>query len=82
MVSTKVAIAGISSEVGKTTLLCQLLQEFRGWEAIKITRGHYRSCGKDPHNLPAYTTSDFPRLVAHVNTIHSARTREGRNQGN
>ncbi len=218
MVSTKVAIAGISSEVGKTTLLCQLLQEFRGWEAIKITRGHYRSCGKDPHaccvshllgdeplirsgfqqtyasdkdtgrywdagaanvhwvivtddqvergiqlalarikspgvliegnsflrfidvdftvlvtsdravkvktstrwafqkasalyifngtsvaqgpgealarlntrftssdikhNLPAYTTSNFPRLVAHVNTIHSARTREGRNQGN
>ena len=215
---TKVAIAGISSEVGKTTLLCQLLQELRGWEAIKITRGHYRSCGKDPHsccvshllgdeplirsgfqqtyasdkdtgrywdagaanvhwvivtddqvergiqlalarikapgvliegnsflrfidvdfavlvtsdltakvknstrwafqkasalyivngtgvahgpaealrrlntrftssdmkhNLPAYTTSDFPELVAHVNNIHSARTLQSRNQGN
>jgi hypothetical protein len=35
------------SEVGKTTLLCQLLKEFPGWEAIKTTRGHYRSCGKD-----------------------------------
>jgi hypothetical protein len=46
---TKVAIAGVSSEIGKTTLLCKLLREFPGWEAIKITRGHYRSCGKDPH---------------------------------
>jgi hypothetical protein len=46
---TTVAIAGVSSEVGKTTLLCKLLLEFPGWEAIKMTRGHYRSCGKDPH---------------------------------
>lgn len=46
---TKVAIAGVSSEVGKTTLLCELLRQFPGWEAIKMTRGHYRSCGKDPH---------------------------------
>jgi molybdopterin-guanine dinucleotide biosynthesis protein len=47
-----VAIAGSSSNVGKTTLLCELLQELSGngpWEAIKLTRGHYRSCGKDPH---------------------------------
>jgi len=49
VIHTKVAIAGVSSEVGKTTLLCQLLQKFPGWEAIKVTRGHYRSCGKDPH---------------------------------
>lgn len=49
MSCTKVAIAGVSSEVGKTTLLCDLLREFPGWEAIKMTRGHYRSCGKDPH---------------------------------
>jgi molybdopterin-guanine dinucleotide biosynthesis protein len=47
---TTVAIAGVSSEVGKTTLLCKLLREFSGWEAIKMTRGHYRSCGKDPHS--------------------------------
>jgi hypothetical protein len=46
---TKVAIAGVSSEIGKTTLLCKLLRELPGWEAIKMTRGHYRSCGKDPH---------------------------------
>lgn len=44
-----IAIGGFSSEVGKTTLLCELLRAFPGWEAIKLTRGHYRSCGKDPH---------------------------------
>lgn len=49
MTYTTIAVAGTSSEVGKTTLLCSLLREFPGWEAIKMTRGHYRSCGKDPH---------------------------------
>jgi hypothetical protein len=44
-----VAVGGFTSEVGKTTLLCDLLRAFPGWEAIKTTRGHYRSCGKDPH---------------------------------
>ena len=48
MLGTIVAISGLSSEVGKTTLLCNLLREFPNWEAIKMTRGHYRSCGKDP----------------------------------
>jgi len=43
-----VAVGGFTSEVGKTTLLCNLLRAFPGWEAIKTTRGHYRSCGKDP----------------------------------
>jgi hypothetical protein len=43
---TTIAIGGFSSEVGKTTLLCELLRAFPGWEAIKMTRGHYRSCGK------------------------------------
>jgi molybdopterin-guanine dinucleotide biosynthesis protein len=46
-----VVIAGTSSNVGKTTLLCDLLRELGrdgSWEAIKLTRGHYRSCGKDP----------------------------------
>src|SRR5256714_779704 len=47
--SCTVAIGGFSSEVGKTTLVCDLLSAFPGWEAIKMTRGHYRSCGKDPH---------------------------------
>ncbi len=42
-----IAVGGFTSEVGKTTLLCDLLRTFPGWEAIKTTRGHYRSCGKD-----------------------------------
>jgi molybdopterin-guanine dinucleotide biosynthesis protein len=52
MIPKIVAIAGTSSDCGKTTLLCDLLRELSQqapWEAIKLTRGHYRSCGKDPH---------------------------------
>ena len=45
---TIVAISGFSSNTGKTTLMCELLRSLPGWEAIKLTRGHYRSCGKDP----------------------------------
>ena len=44
-----IGIGGLASNVGKTTLVCELLRAFPGWEAIKTTRGHYRSCGKDPH---------------------------------
>ncbi|HET6648445.1 MAG TPA: hypothetical protein VFH01_14040 [Pyrinomonadaceae bacterium] len=44
-----VAVGGFSSDVGKTTLVCRILQSLPGSEAIKTTRGHYRSCGKDPH---------------------------------
>jgi molybdopterin-guanine dinucleotide biosynthesis protein len=43
-----VAVSGFSSNVGKTTLMCELLRRLPGWEAIKLTRGHYRSCGRDP----------------------------------
>ncbi len=49
MKPTIIAISGFSSNAGKTTLMCELLRAFPGWEAIKMTRGHYRSCGKDPH---------------------------------
>jgi molybdopterin-guanine dinucleotide biosynthesis protein len=49
MKRTTVAVSGFSSNAGKTTLVCELLRAFPGWEAIKMTRGHYRSCGKDPH---------------------------------
>jgi hypothetical protein len=45
---TIVAVSGLSSNTGKTTLVCELLERLPGWEAIKLTRGHYRSCGKDP----------------------------------
>lgn len=46
-----IVIAGTSSNTGKTTLLCHLLRALTPaapWEAIKLSRGHYRSCGKDP----------------------------------
>ena len=43
-----VAVSGLSSNTGKTTLACELIARLPGWEAIKLTRGHYRSCGKDP----------------------------------
>ncbi len=45
---TIVAVSGLSSNTGKTTLACELIERLPGWEAIKLTRGHYRSCGKDP----------------------------------
>jgi len=56
-----VAVSGFTSEVGKTTLMCDLLRAFPGWEAIKMTRGHYRSCGKDPHTCcVSHLLSDQP----------------------
>jgi molybdopterin-guanine dinucleotide biosynthesis protein len=45
-----IGVGGFNSDVGKTTLMCELLKWFPEWEAIKTTRGHYRSCGKDPHS--------------------------------
>jgi hypothetical protein len=41
-------IAGTASNVGKTSLVCDLLRAFPGYEAIKLTRGHSRSCGRAP----------------------------------
>ncbi|HWP44078.1 MAG TPA: hypothetical protein VNO14_12620 [Blastocatellia bacterium] len=46
MRATRVGVCGFSSNAGKTTLLCDLLRRNPGWEAIKVSRGHYRSCGK------------------------------------
>ena len=48
MQPTIVSVSGFSSDVGKTTVVCKLLGMLPGWEAIKVTRGHYRSCGKNP----------------------------------
>ena len=62
-----VGVGGVASEVGKTTLICDLLQGLPGWEAIKTTRGHYRSCGKDPH---ACCVSD---LIGEAAVIRSGR---------
>jgi molybdopterin-guanine dinucleotide biosynthesis protein len=62
-----VAVGGFSSEVGKTTLVCELLRRLPGWEAIKVTRGHYRSCGKSAHACcVSHLLSDDP-------VVHSGR---------
>ena len=45
---TIIAVGGFTSNSGKTGLACELLRAFPGWEAIKVSRGHYRSCGRDP----------------------------------
>lgn len=60
-----VGVGGFSSEVGKTTLMCELLRAFPDWEAIKLTRGHYRSCGKDPHACcVSHLLSDKPLVLS------------------
>lgn len=65
MTRTIIAVGGFSSGVGKTTLMCELLRAFPGWEAIKMTRGHYRSCGKDPHACcVSHLLSDEPVIRA------------------
>ena len=64
---TVVAIGGFESDVGKTTLMCDLLGVLSGWEAIKTTRGHYRSCGKDP------LTCCVSHLLSDQPTIRSGR---------
>ncbi len=65
MTQTIFAIGGLSSEVGKTTLMCDLLGAFPGWEAIKVTRGHYRSCGKSAHACcVSHLLSDAPVICS------------------
>jgi molybdopterin-guanine dinucleotide biosynthesis protein len=48
MKPTIIAVGGFTSDSGKTTLVCELLGALACWEAIKVSRGHYRSCGRDP----------------------------------
>ena len=62
-----VGIGGTSSNVGKTTLMCDLLSVLPGWEAIKTTRGHYRSCGKTPH------ACCVSHLLRDEPTVHSGK---------
>ena len=60
-----VTISGTCSEVGKTTLLCDLLQRLPGWAAVKVTRGHYRSCGRDPETCcVSHLLGEAPRVFA------------------
>jgi hypothetical protein len=58
---------GFTSNVWKTTLMCELLRAFPGWEAIKTTRGHYRSCGKDSE------ACCVSHLLSHEPLIRSGR---------
>jgi len=77
-----VVVAGTSSDTGKTTLLCDLLREFRrdgSWEAIKLTRGHYRSCGKDPHACcVSHLLSDQPVVRSGRDETYAAGKDTGR----
>jgi molybdopterin-guanine dinucleotide biosynthesis protein len=64
---TIIAVGGFESNVGKTTLICDLLRAFPGWEAIKTTRGHYRSCGR------AEDTCCVSGLLGDHATVYSGR---------
>src|SRR6185436_4558028 len=73
-----IGIGGFTSEVGKTTLLCELLKAFPGWEAIKVTRGHYRSCGKDPSGC---CVSDLLREEPLIRSGREANYEKGKDTG-
>jgi molybdopterin-guanine dinucleotide biosynthesis protein len=73
-----VAVSGFSSNVGKTTLVCELLRQLPGWEAIKLTRGHYRSCGRDPAGC---CVSDLLRDEPVVRSGYAANYQMGKDTG-
>ena len=73
-----VAVSGFSSNVGKTTLVCELLRQLPGWEAIKLTRGHYRSCGRDPAGC---CVSDLLRDQPVVRSGREANYQVGKDTG-
>lgn len=73
-----VAVSGLSSNTGKTTLVCELLERLPGWEAIKLTRGHYRSCGKDPSGC---CVSDLLRDQPLIRSGREANYETGKDTG-
>ena len=73
-----VAVSGMSSNTGKTTLVCELLKRLPGWEAIKLTRGHYRSCGKDPSGC---CVSDLLRDEPLIRSGREANYEAGKDTG-
>ena len=73
-----VAVSGLSSNTGKTTLVCELLERLPGWEAIKLTRGHYRSCGKDPSGC---CVSDLLRDEPLIRSGRDANYEKGKDTG-
>ena len=59
--------------------MCDLLRAFPGWEAIKTTRGHYRSCGKDPHTCcVSHLLSDEPVIRSGHEETYAAGKDTGR----
>jgi molybdopterin-guanine dinucleotide biosynthesis protein len=75
---TIVAISGLSSNTGKTTLVCELIERLPGWEAIKVTRGHYRSCGKDARGC---CVSDLLRAEPLIRSGREANYEKGKDTG-
>ncbi|MEK6337512.1 MAG: hypothetical protein AABM67_21530 [Acidobacteriota bacterium] len=73
-----VAVSGLSSNTGKSTLVCDLLSRLPGWEAIKLTRGHYRSCGKDPQGC---CVSDLLRDEPLIRSGREANYEAGKDTG-
>jgi len=73
-----VAVSGLSSNTGKTTLACELISQLPGWEAIKLTRGHYRSCGKDPSGC---CVSDLLRDQPLIRSGREANYEKGKDTG-
>ena len=73
-----IAVSGFSSNTGKTTLVCELLSGLPGWEAIKVTRGHYRSCGKDPSGC---CVSDLLRDEPLTRSGRAANYEKGKDTG-
>jgi molybdopterin-guanine dinucleotide biosynthesis protein len=73
-----VAVSGLSSNTGKTTLVCEMIRRLPGWEAIKITRGHYRSCGKDPSGC---CVSDLLRDEPLIRSGREANYEAGKDTG-
>jgi molybdopterin-guanine dinucleotide biosynthesis protein len=73
-----VAVSGLSSNTGKTTLVCDLIERLPGWEAIKLTRGHYRSCGKDPNGC---CVSDLLRDEPLIRSGRESNYEKGKDTG-
>ncbi len=73
-----VAVSGLSSNTGKSTVVCELLSRLPGWEAIKLTRGHYRSCGKDPQGC---CVSDLLRDEPLIRSGREANYEAGKDTG-
>jgi hypothetical protein len=55
-----------------------LIERFPGWEAIKLTRGHYRSCGKDPSGC---CVSDLLRDEPLIRSGRAANYEKGKDTG-